>query len=159
MPGILFPREPLALQTRQKSNVANEINEIQPTAGMRQQADDYKRKYRREFHRNTDPTSTYNCHGLTFAARRTQIFDPAEILKILAEDGYNLISRSALEPGDIAIYRNPTNGDIEHSGIVVERTDYGARILSKWGSCHEVVHSVAESPYDASAVEYYRLKQ
>jgi hypothetical protein len=30
-------------------------------------------------------------------------------------------------------------------------------ILSKWGPCHEVVHPVGRSEYDASDVKYYRI--
>ncbi len=54
-------------------------------------------------HRPIEPCNTYNCHGLTFAARRTWIHEPSELLKILEDDDYEEVTNGIL-PGDIAIY-------------------------------------------------------
>jgi hypothetical protein len=76
--------------------------------------------------------------------------------KILAEDDYEEIKLSDLIAGDIAIYIN-RDGEIEHSGIVVEIEQFGPRVLSKWGGCHEVVHMLGDCPFDATRVKYYRI--
>jgi len=50
------------------------------------------------------------------------------------------------------------DGDVEHSGMVVDKGDIaGPRILSKWGFCHEVIHRIPECPYDAGRVVFYRI--
>lgn len=63
-------------------------------------------------------------------------------------------------PGDIVIYIS-NDGDIEHSGIVVEISPEGIvrnpRVLSKWGTAHEVIHRIADCPYVGSRIEYYRV--
>jgi hypothetical protein len=76
----------------------------------------------------------------------------------LVEDDYIKIDylREAILPGDIILYLK--DGDIEHSGVVVEIVkDRGPRILSKWGKCHEVIHFAMECPWKDAAREYYRI--
>ena len=64
---------------------------------------------------------------------------------MLAEDDYVQIKISELLAGDIVLYVR--DGDIEHSGIVVEIVlGMGPRILSKWGGCHEVIHMIGDCP-------------
>ncbi len=105
----------------------------------------------------------YNCHGMIFAARRTQIWDPAQVEKILAEDGYTRVSKDDLEVGDIVMYKNRENGDWEHSCIVVEKLNLAGlpwiKVLGKWGRAHEVVHFLGDSPYAQHEPLYYRLEQ
>src|SRR5689334_256822 len=48
----------------------------------------------------------YNCHGLTFASRRTGIHDDGEINRILKEDGYKPIQAEHVLPGDCILYFN-----------------------------------------------------
>jgi hypothetical protein len=43
----------------------------------------------------------YNCHGLTFASRRTRIYD---VQQVLAEDAYEHIPLNEVEPGDVIVY-------------------------------------------------------
>jgi len=48
----------------------------------------------------------------------------------------------------------------EHSGIVVDADPIDPlrlRILSKWGSAHEVIHGVGDCPYDARNIMFYRM--
>jgi hypothetical protein len=55
------------------------------------------------------------------------------------------------------------NGDVDHSGIVWTQPDpnmlYNFKVLSKWGTAHEVVHNFADCPYDATRLEFYRLEK
>lgn len=107
----------------------------------------------------TRPSGFYNCHGLVFAARRTRIDSSTEVAKIIAQDGYDLIPRDKVLPGDVVLYVTPT-GDIEHSGVVVERPKpplMHARVLSKWGLWREVLHWEYACPYDKTEVRFYRV--
>lgn len=152
--ALILLRAKLALETRCKSDIDNEMVRDIPPAGDLQVAD-YKSDYPRALHRPVRPCWTYNCHGLTFGARRTWIYAPSEIAKILDEDDYDEIAVEDVLVGDIAVYYR--DGDAEHSGYVVEITPAGPRIVSKWGGCHEVVHLIFECPYDAANVRYYRI--
>lgn len=116
--------------------------------------------YRAEF----DPM--FNCHGLTFASRRTHINDPSVVEQVLADDGYRLLEEwSGVQPGDIIVYRDIANGEITHTGIVIENVQStlssricSPKIWSKWGQGKEVLHRFDQCPYmkDAS-VSFYRL--
>lgn len=101
----------------------------------------------------------YNCHGFVFASRRTGIL-PNELMKILTEDCYKEISKDNVNEGDVVIYISSI-GDIEHSGLVVERPNKNnhntPQIISKWGKANEFFHPVNYSPYESSNLKYYRL--
>lgn len=124
------------------------------------EAQSLRAKYLGALHRPTAVSYTYNCHGLTFSSRRTQIIDPAEVRKILTQDSYQKIERADILSGDIVVYVGP-EGDIEHSGIIME-VDKTMLIpiplvLSKWGVAHEVVHRLPYCPYVSTNVEFYRV--
>src|SRR2546423_1157224 len=93
----------LALETCQANAIDNQrIYEIsQYEANLYRQFDaDYGLGVRRR----SDPTPIYNCHGLTFASRRTGIFESVTLRQILVEDGYAEIIRDAVLAGDIIMY-------------------------------------------------------
>jgi hypothetical protein len=157
MPTLLQMQQQLRLDTRLGNSIANSLDRTPPIPGLVAQCQHLRRQYPSAIHRPTNASFIYNFHGLTFASRRTCVFDPSELRRIIQEDDYVRVnSLKDLVPGDIAIYVG-TNGDIEHSGIVVELLQFGPRILSKWGSCHEVVHMVGDCPYAANNVEYHRI--
>lgn len=155
MTKLILLQTRLELQTRKRRDIDNLHDTAPPTAGMQIQADDYKRKHPTAKHRPTAPGGTYNCHGLTFAARRTEISDASEVRKILQDDDYDAVNLKDIMPGDIIIYFK--DGDLEHSGVVVDCQSLGPFILSKWGGAHEVVHFFSDCPYDASDVRYFRV--
>jgi hypothetical protein len=161
MSGLILIRGSLGLDTRQRNHIDDSFDSSLPALGAVQQADDYRRQYNVAKHRPTFPCSTYNCHGLTFASRRTGIFDSAVIQKILVEDGYQkILAWRDVFPGDIVIYTSRVTNEMEHSGVVVEADPKNAlslRILSKWGSAHEVIHNIGDCPYDATSVAFYRI--
>ncbi|MHB0914213.1 MAG: hypothetical protein ACYC5A_02145 [Thermoleophilia bacterium] len=106
------------------------------------------------------PTSRYNCHGLTFASRRTQIFTNDAINQILQEDGYEEVRFENVIVGDVIVYYGEL-GDIEHSGIVISLELFEGRInvpivCSKWGSYNEIIHKFDECPYEPN-VKFYRI--
>jgi hypothetical protein len=103
----------------------------------------------------------YNCHGLTFASRRTGIDLPESVWRILDEDGYTEVPLGDVVPGDVIVYISPEDGDVEHSGVVTEVKQVGAArvpwVCSKWGRGSEVWHQFGDCPYDASAVRFFRV--
>ncbi len=157
MGALILMQAELGLETRRKSPVENHMNRDTPVDGVVLRIKAYETEFPDALHRPVGPCSTYNCHGLTFGSRRTWIAKASEIKKILEEDDYEEVDLGDVLPGDIAAYF--VDGDVEHSGIVIEKTEKGPRILSKWAQCHEVIHFVWESPYDSSTMTYYRIKE
>ena len=91
--------------------------------------------------------SEYNCVGMVFGSRRTDISTDL-VPMILRDDGYRRISdASSLEIGDVVIYRADDN-DISHVGIIVgirEKLIPPHReitVLSQWGGDGEYVHQI-----------------
>jgi len=104
------------------------------------------------------PTPMYNCHGLTFASRRTKVPDPQEVVRILKADGYIKVAELDTLPGDVVLYKSD-NGEIEHSGIVIgdSKAGYGVPIIvSKWGQLNEAIHSADVGPYTGER-SFYRI--
>jgi hypothetical protein len=105
-------------------------------------------------------SARYNCHGMTFAARRTGIYDTTTINQILRQDGYQEVKPEMVLPGDVILYFG-TNGDAEHSGIVISAPigKLGVpMVVSKWGKGSEFVHAANNCPYSFEAPKYYRVK-
>jgi hypothetical protein len=114
-------------------------------------------KHPGKVHFRMESSVAFDCHGLTFASRRTSISDSAEIRKILRHDGYRQIDAANVTPGDIVLYVD--DGDVAHSGIVVSvPKDAPPLILSKWGKGPEALHPVDICPtFDRMAREYHRV--
>jgi hypothetical protein len=119
--------------------------------------------------RVSEACPVYNCHGLTFGSRRTQISPP--IFPILDDDGFDKVpSEKDVRPGDIVIYSD-ARGEVTHSGFVVWRNKVelveGTQsiipmVWSKWGKGYEMIHAVGECPYlesQGDVFTYYRLKR
>jgi hypothetical protein len=110
-----------------------------------------------EFRYRTDVNPIYNCHGLTFASRRTWIADAAMVRTIVGDDCYVAVGENDAMPGDIVVYV-AEDGDVEHSGVVV-REKIGLElplICSKWGKGGEVIHPVHKTPYSKN-YDYFRV--
>jgi hypothetical protein len=103
----------------------------------------------------------YNCHGMTFASRRTWIDDREAVSKILRDDGYEQVQNVAdVLPGDVVVYFDD-HGRADHSGIVVEAADPASlsipKVVSKWAWAYEVVHWANQCPYEMQDVRYFRI--
>ena len=110
----------------------------------------------------TSPSPIYNCHGMSFASRRTNIDKSTEIRKILLDDGYEKIDQKQTLEGDLVLYISPENGDIEHSATIIKAEHTVNNIstifvVSKWGKFKEVIHSLYDSPYKNCIFEFHRL--
>jgi hypothetical protein len=121
-------------------------------------AADKVKEYRHKFASFVgEPSPKYNCHGLTFGSRRTQVDGETKtILWILDEDGYQELTEDKPQSGDVVVYFDE-NGQVIHSGIILYLIDGIPKIWSKWGKGHEVVHSVADCPY-GQQVKYFRIR-
>ncbi|MDO8433370.1 MAG: hypothetical protein Q7S58_13280 [Candidatus Binatus sp.] len=101
-------------------------------------------------------TAKYNCMGMAFASRRTNI-DIRDIDLIFQDDEYaRLNSEADAEVGDIVVYHGP-NDKRSHVGVIVELkqglVDRGGRhrllkVLSKWGGHGEYAHMLDQIPPD-----------
>jgi len=112
----------------------------------------------RPIHVRTDPSAIYNCHGLTFASRRTCISDDKSISQILREDDYVPVQQSDVLPGDIVIYYE--RGYPEHSGIILtidQKMHIPVLVCSKWGYLFEAVHHLTLGPFPIEDIRYYRV--
>jgi len=151
----------IKLQTRKGTDIKNETYILD----LPRDLDFLYSQHRRDFpsvvlfRRAVD--ISYNCHGLTFANRRTCIADPVGLEIILSEDGYRQVGLSEVKPGDIAIYRDE-GGDIAHSGIVLYIESAGGLmtpiIISKWGPLGpECIHryNYGPEPYVNCTKEFW----
>lgn len=112
------------------------------------------------------PTGRYNCHGLVFANRRTNVpeaGDPADyqIDHLLDQDIYAPV-RGIARLGDVVVYRRHASGHIDHTGIVSRVEHIGATavvfVWSKWGALEECEHVSTVCSYAQTCdIEYWRL--
>lgn len=85
-----------------------------------------------------EPCGTYNCAGHVWAARRTAIYETADYLMILSEDGYRKVAVSSqCQVGDVVTYRLIAPPQtILHIGVVAELRPFAGSLipwlLSKW---------------------------
>jgi hypothetical protein len=161
---ILFETVELDLQTREQRQIKNELLRRDPIPGQIQQARDYRARFPQCEHRPTKASLRYNCHGLTFAARRTAITESTAVQSILIDDGYAEVDWADIVAGDVVVYLE--QGDFSHSGIVVSVDRCGIVpmiwVLSKWGHAHEVVHKLHDCPYAGhpdSQIHFWRMVQ
>jgi len=118
--------------------------------------------------RVSEACPVYNCHGLTFASRRTQVSD--NVLPILEDDGFGQVPEKEARAGDLVLY-STARGEVVHSGVVVGRKRieiiagdqfFIPVIWSKWGKGYEMIHNAGECPYlddEGSYTSYYRLER
>jgi len=158
--GFHFTTRTIIVQTRgDETEIVNEYytnHSPAYVASMRNTAVALRKRFSRGLFRG-EVLPAYNCHGLTFASRRTCIHEPSDVREILKQDGYKRVTdEKSVMAGDVIIYLS--NGDIEHSGVVLMLDGFVPLILSKWGQTGpEVVHRANDCPYDYSVHEFYRV--
>lgn len=158
----------ISLQTRGKSDLTNEVNLEPLDDGQRAEAEAYAKKFPNAIPRPVRPGNTFNCHGLTFASRRTQLWKNAEVMSILKEDQYEEVKLSDVMAGDIVAYYSDESKEFEHTGIVIDSDGQQAKangtirnplVLSKWGCATEFIHRVGYHPYAGLVPRYFRVKE
>lgn len=123
----------IALSTKRGRSIANG-QAGEPDYQSRQSYARERSKHGEWFERKP-ACGTYNCYGHIFAARRTSIYEDAEIDKILEDDDYRpLRVDESPQVGDIVLYL--WLGKRRHVGLVV-KVDYLENtpvpyVLSKW---------------------------
>lgn len=156
MPKIFASEESIRLETRK----GNEIENSQATDIDRLEISHFYaviKKHPRAIQR-VGLMPLYNCHGMTFACKRTGISDNYTINLILEDDNYKEIAKENIMAGDIVLYISE-NGDYEHSGIIVSEPDKHTpfpRVVSKWGRGPEMIHYLHDCPYSSVFVKYFR---
>jgi hypothetical protein len=160
--GIPASRKSIDLCTRKGNKIQNsQLLELINDAHFKKQINDLKSKYLSIQPRPNTISGIYNCHGMTFACRRTGIELSEELNKIIAEDNYLEISNfSDILAGDIVLYYSES-GEIEHSGIIIRSPENikqisSTTVISKWGSGFEVIHQLYNCPYEGRYVKFYR---
>ena len=78
----------LRLDSRRQNQIRNLISWVPMHYGATLQVAAHIRQYPHAVHRPVSPTRKYNCHGLTFASRRTWIDETPEVKKVLLDDEY-----------------------------------------------------------------------
>lgn len=155
----------LELETAKGVHIENsQSNEPIPAATIKGFEARFRRKFPNIVERTQTSTGTYNCHGMVFAARRTQIYEADILRKILHDDGYQQIQEAETLPGDIALYVRDL-GQIDHSAVVVESPPMNAflrtpKVFSKWGTWVEVIHWANECPWAQevdTTIQYFRM--
>jgi hypothetical protein len=156
---IIKRRKSIALETRRGRPIPNE----QDPDPLPHQAKDLIERHKRLYplaimRRNY--SGLYNCHGMTFANRRTNILESATVRQILSDDGHRQISAKEIQEEDIIIYFNKI--EITHSRIVIqvfrdERSPFPVppKILSKWGKSAEYIHAANPFPYAEDQIAYW----
>jgi hypothetical protein len=147
----------IRVETSKRTGIDN-IQVMDVSAFERNWSVDIPKRYPRATQR-TEMSPLYNCHGLTFASRRTRITDNDGIQRILADDMWTEIKEIEVLPGDIVIYYSE-EGDPNHSGVIV---DVGAlkvpTICSKWGTAGEFTHLLNYCPdFYGPITKYYRCR-
>ena len=139
----------LRLSTRDGFHIPNVSRQEDPPEIRRGAIEMFKTEHGNAKLRSS--SSTYNCVGHVFAARRTWI-ESDHLPTILEKDGYSRFhDPHKLWVGDIAVYENSV-GEITHVGQVVEiqkNVEDGSHkviILSKWGVYGEYLHELLDVP-------------
>ncbi len=155
-PGAI-PVNKIALQTR----IRRDIDNCQPaelSAFMLSQVAQIEQFYP-NITKRSNPCATYNCHGFTFASRRTCVEEPDDIPVILRDDKFQEVSDADVLPGDIIIYYDSDNV-VQHSGLVVSRPKepFGfPEVCSKWGGFGEAIHDAPYGPYNTGNWKFFRI--
>jgi hypothetical protein len=154
----------IVLHTRKSRSIENGWNEGIVTPLETKIMNDLEKEFYTALPR-TSPSKRYNCHGLVFASKRTNVWESKDVRTIISDDDYVKLSTiDEVMPGDYVAYIDET-GDVEHSGIVlsieyldpIRKRGPIPKILSKWGSGKEFVHALKECPYPNTTNEFYRL--
>ena len=121
---------------------------------------DFRKKFEPVCIFRTNPISVFNCLGLTFASRRTGIYEIEYLELILNDDEYQEVADEKVLPGDVILYFEFDGGSVIHVGFVISEPDTQLgipRIWSKWGKGPEVIHPAICCPYIPATLKYYRI--
>ncbi len=147
----------IRLETSKRNGIDN-TQSFDISAFERNWSAEIPKKYPKAKQR-TEMSALYNCHGLTFASRRTRITEHRSIERILTDDNWDQIGLKEILPGDVVIYYSE-EGDRNHSGIILECNELGIpTICSKWGNAGEYIHLLTDHPpFYGPNKRFYRFR-
>lgn len=159
------PGRQIVLETHAGLGISNSID-VDPTPGMVALARaPYGNLFNAPGTRQLGlPTGRYNCHGLVFGSRRTNIpalgnMTRGLVDQILAQDHYVRVVEADAQEGDVVVWRSAQ--DVDHTGFVayVDRA-LGRTIFvwSMWGGLGEFLHRIPFTPYADCVVEFWGLR-
>src|SRR6266571_3829480 len=152
------PGRSLELQAYDGQHIPNEID-ADPTAGYVALAKSDPH-YQAPHQILGPPSGRYNCHGLVFGSRRTNIPSISMLTYSLAGllQAELYVQTGHAQLGDIVAYRDDAN-DIVHTGIVSRVERFGnsqvVMVWSKWGSLEECEHHLLATPYSGTQIEFW----
>ena len=161
------PNRSLELQSYNGNNIFNYID-ADPSSRMialERQHNPYLNTNLSSAVELSPPTGRYNCHGLVFASRRTNLDSPGQPVNIddlLNWDFYECIVTPP-QLGDIVVYRHRKTMEIDHTGFICRVEKIGKTpiifVWSKWGALGEFEHRVKHCTYfNDCEIEYWRLR-
>lgn len=148
----------IVLQTSKKRSVVNFQN-LNNTYTLLEQHEHQKLVEKHPFVQiRTNKSKLYNCHGLTFAGKRTAVEKETQVNEFITDDLYGVVNRQDVLAGDIILYYD--GNEIIHSGVVVEKPNEmkACKVLSKWGDAMEAVHMELDCPYQTTKIEFRRCQ-
>ena len=156
------PDRQIIVQTYEGAAVSNSID-IDPTPGMIGYARANYPMLLANVKQVGPPSGRYNCHGLVFGNRRTNIPAAGEdsrglLQRLLQEDHFISVDAADVTEGDIVLWWK--GDDAYHSAIVshVQQAPFRAVLTwSMWGGLGEFVHPIAQTPYGDCRIDYWRL--
>jgi hypothetical protein len=169
---VTFNRDEIALETYSKNRVLNTyISPLQITQRDVTQAIAYGRALYQQ-HCASEMRAkmrlkhglTFNCFGLVFGSRRTQIAGQS-LANIITDDKYEkILNVEDVLPGDIIVYYESMQSirSIVHVGVVIDAPTaqnlHMSLIISKWGNPGpEVIHPYNKCPYNHNFIDYFRF--
>jgi len=139
----------IPLSTRDRTYIPNYRMPEHPPEVRREAAKMFKQDHAAAKLRSS--SSSYNCVGHVFAARRTWV-ESDHLSMILERDGYSPFQDiQKLWEGDVVVYENE-QGEPTHVAQVTEirlNLNIGGRtvfVLSKWGAYGEYLHELLDVP-------------
>jgi len=94
----------------------------------------------------------YNCVGMIFCSRTAEV-DIKHVAEILKQDGYNVIDKAKVVPGDLVLYTFEKK--YSHIGMVSSVSRLDLRVISKWGKDGEVEHDYRDVPFHLGKPKYF----
>jgi hypothetical protein len=158
------PKRSIVVQTATGRDIDNSQQDEIAQVDINIHADLAKKAFKSEYH--GEASAMYNCHGLTFASRRTGIFTDGVVEMILAEEYQEIKEHKHAHVGDIVVWID-NDGQITHSAFIVkiepEKITPGVfpkiRVLSKTRIFKEICHDIHDSPPAyGSQKRIYRIK-
>jgi len=157
--GCRNDKRSIGLATRKGNYIENARKEERAPDAMRSAYEMFKKQHSSIEARSL--SASYNCMGMVFASRRTNIDVERAIKLILKDDEYvQVVEIKNVQKGDIVVYykdERPTHvGVVVNIEKIVGNASWDITILSQWGNDGEYFHNVSDVPVlYGTKIEYW----